>query len=83
MDSADGIVWYGRGQGWLGVSERFLEVVTHRDHPKGTLAQPTPRGWYFQDQVWLSPPGPPVMGLLWSCSFSSANASGKQEEAQG
>lgn len=30
-----------------------------------------------------SPQAPPIMGLLWSCSFSSANASGKQEEAQG
>lgn len=28
-------------------------------------------------------PSPPVMGLPWSCSFSSANVPEKQEAAQG
>lgn len=39
------MVWERSGRAW---SDRFLEVVPHRDHPKGTMAQPTPRGWGFQ-----------------------------------
>lgn len=64
MDGAEGIMWYGRNQRGLGVSERFLEVVLHRDDPKGTLAQPPPRGWCFQGQAWLSHPRP---SQSWGC----------------
>lgn len=42
------------------------------------------KGLGSQGWAWLShSQAPPVMGLLWSCSFSSTSISGKQEEAQG
>lgn len=58
--------------------------IPYRDHRKATTAQPTPRGWVFPGLgLAESPPGPRVMGLLWSSSFSSANIPEKQEAAQG
>lgn len=66
------------------MTERVLEVVPYRDHCKATTAQPTPRGWGFPGLgLAESSPGPRVMGLLWSSSFSSANIPEKQEAAQG
>lgn len=64
MDGAEGIIWHGRGQGGLGMTKRFLEVELHKDHPKGTMAQPTPRGWGFQGRAWLNHPQLPCS---WGC----------------
>lgn len=86
MDGAEGVVcsvvWETSGR--AGSDGKILEVVPYRDHPRATMAQPTPRGWGF-----------PVLGLAespparqsWGCHglvlFSSANIPEKQEAAQG
>lgn len=78
----DNTVWERAGKVWS--DRRFPGVDPHTDHPKVAMVPPTPLGWAFPGLgLAESPRDPPVMGLLSSCSFSSTNVPGKQEEAQG